>query len=591
MKAKKLFLMCAFSAIGSLGIAQAVTHIHDWTWGRGDDGYESGEDIVVSDDEYNYTVGEFEGTVDFHPFSSVVGSVTSNGGRDIYICKRNKHGHFVWVKSFGGSSFESVSAIDVDSESIVYVTGLFYGTVDFDPSPTTSFTMTQSGSLSADAFICKYDANGNFVWAKMLNGRDLLNVTDITVDGQNHVHVTGSFTDLIDLDPDPTQSIMIASSHAWDEDGFSVTLDGNGNHVKYYLLKGSGSDVIINSVAVDANYNQYFTGKFDGLCDFNYGAGSSLLTSTGTYDDAFVLKVDASNTYQWAKQFLSSVLSEGKGIHLDATNNVYTVGQFRGAIDLDPGTTNNLHSSPTFKIGSYISKLDPAGNFVYGKTISGTGTSSQRGNVLAEGLSVTDNGQVYFAGYFDKKVDFNPGIGTHIVTAGGKNDAFICGLNTFGNFWSFSWAESHYTDGYVRNHAIDMSTGQDIYTTGRLTRMVDFNAVGSPHYVISGGGYDMFTNKLERYNPFPYPSFKSAGTVENLEVSIFPNPTADFVTVSIPGEGAADIEVYSAAGQLIYTEQCEAGFSRISLEDFGNGVYTVIVKQKETSSYHKVIKH
>lgn len=594
MKAKKLFLMCAFSAIGSLGIAQAVTHTHDWTWGRGDDGYESGEDIVVSDDEYNYTVGVFEQTVDFHPFSSTIGSVSSNGVRDVYICKRNKDGHFVWVKSFGGNSYDDVVAIDIDSESNIYITGHFYGTVDFDPSPSSSFTMIQTGgTFDKDVYISKFDENGNFIWAKQLKGTGSLETTDIFVDGRNDVHVTGSFGGQVDVNPAPSifGVELLTSAGSSDKDGFSVTLDQNGIYKKSYHLKGSNSDVSIEAVYVDAGYNQFFTGNFTGTCDFDRESTIHNMTSTGTGTDVFMMRVDPFNGFEWGRQFECSTSANAKGLEMDSNGDIYSVGTFKGTIDLDPGPGFNSYVKSSARTHTYISKLSYTGHHWYGKCISGTGPIFVMGNVYAEGLSVTDNGQVFITGYFDKKVDFNPGIGTHIITAGGKNDAFICGLNTFGNFWSFSWAESHYTDGYVRNHAIDMSAGQDIYTTGRLTRMVDFNAVGSPHYVISGGGYDMFTNKLERYNPFPYPSFKSAGTAENLEVSIFPNPTADFVTVSIPGEGAADIEVYSAAGQLIYMEQCEAGFSRISLEDFRNGVYTVIVKQKETSSYHKVIKH
>lgn len=592
MKAKRFLMIGALSAISITGNTQIATHVHDWSLSRGANGYESGEGIVASNDGFIYSTGVFEQTVDFHPFSTV-GSVSSNGSRDIYICKRDEAGHFIWVKSIGGSSYDDVVAIDLDNESNVYITGRFYGTVDFDPSPISSFNLTQNGGLYADVYIAKYNQNGDFVWAKRLDGSNSLESTDITVDGRNDVHVTGSFRGQVDVNPSPSIFAihLLTSAGSSDEDGFSVTLDQNGLYTKSYHLKGSSSDVSINSVAVDAVYNQFFTGEFTGTCDFDRSGAVYNQTSTGSGADAFIMRVDPFNSLQWAKQLETSSTSNAISIKLDANNNVYTMGTFRGSIDLNPNSSVNMHIKSSLRTHVYVSKLAVNGVFLYGKTISGTGSLLTMGNVYGKNLHVTPNGKAYFAGFFTKRVDFNPGTGINNITAAGMNDAFICGLTATGNFWMTQTIEPHYSYGYAKNNAIALNNDEDIFTTGNFTHMTNFNPSGSPFYGISLGGVDMFTHKLKKIQPVFSPFFKSTETIsETFEVDVFPNPTARLLNINISGEENARVFMYSMDGQLVYSGEHTVGRSRISMENLSEGAYILQIKQGEYSERIKVIK-
>lgn len=591
MKAKKLLLLTAFTALGGLGIAQTVTHVHDWSLGRGGDGVESGEDIVVSSDEFNYTTGTFSGSVDFHPFSTTEGSVSSNGIFDVFICKRDKDGHFVWVKSFGGTSNDKVTAIDVDSESNIYVTGTFSGTVDFDPSPTSSFTLTQAGGGSI--YVCKLDKDGTFIWAKQLKGTSTLRCTDLFVDGRDDVHITGYFRGQVDVNPAPpifATHILngIGSSHY---NGFSVTLNENGIYQKSYHLKSS-STAVINAVYVDAAYNQFFTGYYVGTCDFDHSPSSTynMSPAVSSSANAFIMRVDPFNGFQWAKQIESSSYSEPKGIEMDSNGNIYTVGIFFGTIDLNPGPGVDNHVKPPSSTSTYISKLATNGAYVYGKTISGAGSSPSAGNAYVEGLSVTNNGTVYLTGYCNNTVDFNPGIGTHLITAAGYYEAFVCALNPAGNLWSINTIEPHYSTGTVVNFAIDMSASEDVYTTGYFNLMGNFNPSGSPYYVICLGALDMFTHKLERYTPLVNPFFKSNVETENAEIDVFPNPTSNFINLRLKGEEDAQVSVTSMNGRVVYSAEHTNGLSSINLEHLSSGTYMLLVTQEEKTSRLKIVK-
>ena len=98
----------------------------------------------------------------------------------------------------------------------------------------------------------------------------------------------------------------------------------------------------------------------------------------------------------------------GSAIDIDSDNNIYTIGQFSGKIDCDPGpgvyTISSTMTGPTtFAPDLFISKFDNSGNFL-------TAIDITNGNLAAgTSISVDDQGNIFAAGYFSGSVDFDPG--------------------------------------------------------------------------------------------------------------------------------------------------------------------------------------
>ena len=99
-----------------------------------------------------YTVGTFQGQLDFDPGSGTT-NLTSNGGTDVFVAKFNTTGAFQWAVSFGGTGNDYASGIAVDSSGNVYVAGYYFDTVDFDPNPLSTKLKTSAGFN--DAFLLK----------------------------------------------------------------------------------------------------------------------------------------------------------------------------------------------------------------------------------------------------------------------------------------------------------------------------------------------------------------------------------------------------------------------------------------------------
>ena len=100
-----------------------------------------------------YAQGLFQNQSDFDPGTGT-NILTSNGSTDVFVTKYSASGVYQWAVSFGGTGTDGSNGIAVDAAGNVYVAGLYYNTVDFDPDPFASDLLTSAGAN--DAFLVKF---------------------------------------------------------------------------------------------------------------------------------------------------------------------------------------------------------------------------------------------------------------------------------------------------------------------------------------------------------------------------------------------------------------------------------------------------
>ena len=79
------------------------------------------KDVAVDGSGNVYTTGVFVGTVDFG-----AGNVTSNGGYDVFVTKRNAAGAHQWTNTFGSTSVDDGWSVAVDGSGNVYTLSLIH---------------------------------------------------------------------------------------------------------------------------------------------------------------------------------------------------------------------------------------------------------------------------------------------------------------------------------------------------------------------------------------------------------------------------------------------------------------------------------
>src|SRR5690606_8033531 len=169
----------------------------------------------------------------------------------------------------------------------------------------------------------------------------------------------------------------------------------------------------------DASGNIYIAGSVQDSFDmdpdtdvYNFSTGGAVV--------AFILKLDSLGNFVWMRAHqVPSIINNASGIQVKiAGNTIYAVGNFLGTVDIDPGAgiTNVTSVGGTDLL---LIKLDTAGNFIWGKTMGGTGAE----HILS--LATDSYANLYVAGDFQNTVDFDPGTGMNTLTSAGNYDIFV----------------------------------------------------------------------------------------------------------------------------------------------------------------------
>jgi len=438
---------------------------------------EIGTSIAVDASGNVYTIGYFDGTTDFDP-DSTISNLTTAGYDDIFVSKLDASGNYVWAKKFGSTGFDDGQSIAVDASG-VYITGTFTGTVNFGTG-----NLTSAGNN--DIFVVKLTTTGTTSWAKRIGGTLIDNATSLKLDGSANVIITGTFAGTVDFDPGAGTANLVSVGS---QDIFILKLDASGNYVWAKNIGSMTSDGGW-AVAVDGTNNVFVTGSFSGIADFDPSTTNNISLTPVGGKDIFVLKLDASANYVWAKSFGGSNDEEGYSIAVDGSGNVVTTGFFYGTVDFDPGAGTSNLTSNGYDI--FVSKLNSTGAFVWAKNMGGS--SADYGYSIA--VDALDN--VYTTGYFNLTADFDPGSGTSNLISKGNSDIFLSKLNSSGNFVFVSQFGGTSGD---RGLSLTANSTNNIFMTGFFSNTVDFDPSSSIVNLISEGVYDVFVLKLDIGKP------------------------------------------------------------------------------------------
>ena len=319
-------------------------------------------DIAVDNNKNIIVTGEFRDTVDFDPGPGTFYLNTKGGFYNYFILKLDSVGNFLWAHDFDNHTISAITSrgigVTVNHSGEIFTTGNFHESLDFDPGPDTNMLYRDSGG----AFINKFSANGDFLWAKNFN---VSWVRDITLDPFGDLLLAGE-AGSGDVDPGPGVVTLPQRDRIrvlkFSQSGtllWAKAMGGGGSH--------SFGDIPM-AITSDRYGNVYHTGSFDDTSDFDPGPGILNLTAPAfSHNHTYIQKLDINGNLVWVTQLKSSANS-GLGIATGLAGQVYGVGEFEGTVDFDPGSgTQSLAPSlgdvghGTIEDNGYILKYTQTG--------------------------------------------------------------------------------------------------------------------------------------------------------------------------------------------------------------------------------------
>ncbi|MCS7078299.1 MAG: hypothetical protein NZ455_16420 [Bacteroidia bacterium] len=325
-----------------------------WVNHCGGTNQESPQTIALDNTNNVYIAGYFIGTVDFDPSTSVF-NLTASGGSDAFLAKFNANtGSFQWAKQFAGSSptdRSGISKILIDATGNFYVAGSFHGIVDFDTGPGTS-TLTSSG-MNDDFFICKLDNTTNIIWLKYLDVSGISILTNLHIDTNGDLLVTGDFESTCDFDPGPGVFNLTSNGLS---DVFLLKLSSAGTFIWALSLGGSTGYDLGHSLLTTTTNDILLLGSYQGTVDFDPGTPIYQISSDMDSWDIFILKLTSAGNFQWVKSVGGAESDFPVSIHQDGFENLYITGSFTGTCDFDPDLFTFYLSAN--QIDAFILKLN-----------------------------------------------------------------------------------------------------------------------------------------------------------------------------------------------------------------------------------------
>jgi hypothetical protein len=455
-----------YNAADGTGYVAKYTPGGEFIWARRVGGPVN--DVAVDRFGNVLVAGSFSGQRDFDSTAGTL-ELTSAGFDDIFVAKFNSSGTLQWAKRAGGTLADGGIGLDVDHAGSAYISGFFSNTVDFNPAGAVA---NRTASALTDGFIWKLSSAGNYTYVRVLAGNGSERVNDLAVDGLGNVYSTGRFDKAADFNPGG--GVLLTSADATlggNYDGFVWGLNANGT-VRFVRRMGGGLYDTGEALDIDVVGNVYVTGRFTYQANFNPGGAGGTLNAFGNSGgDAFVAKYDSVGRFQWTKRIGGGETDDwGHSIAVDGSRNVYVAGQYAGIGNLNPNGFALVGSKGG--TDAFAVKLDTDGDFVYGKSVGGSGNDVGRG-VAVDAL----RGNVFVAGEFRNTADFDPSPATQNRASNGNADLFVLRLTQPAS--PLLWAEKKPID-FVEDEARFVATDGlgNTYIAGLIGGAGDFDPTG-----------------------------------------------------------------------------------------------------------------
>ena len=582
-----------------------------WAKRIGGVGDEKVNKMILVDLNHLVLCGEFSGTVNFNPDSTVTNNLVSNGLSDGFILRLKNNGEFRYAKGIGGIGTDNIQGLDLDASNNIYAVGSFENTVDLDPGVS---VISANSNGATDIFLLKLSPIGNYITSKTIGGYSIDKGVGVEVgDSFGSIALIGEFTDSIDFDPGLAVNTYKLSFNTTASFVLALNQNLTFKFVKVFEPRAFTctqfpgclpSSSFASAIKFDRNKNILITGQF--YCDVDLNPSKNLMDtfyfqsaySLGYYGvNFYVVKLDSNGNFIWAtggystpKIFQTSAagMFQPMDLDVDSSNNVFVTGWKQGTTVFIPSTTPG---GGTAKY-SYISAYNQFGSNLF--LVSPGSISSSYSSV--NGIFVSKSQALYFTGNSNSF----PQISNQILIGKLSNGGSTLPVQ-FGQFNVSKIERSIHLDWQTISE-----TNSDYFDIERSENNEDFVSLGKvksagnssvvKHYqfidknALSSKPIRKYYYRLKQFDFDGQYTYSPVKVIEldkeNEEgmVKIIPNPITDLMTISIENfRESAPFTIVNVFGVSVYEGNVENPITNIDLSHLEDGVYFVVFSKEDYS--------
>jgi len=254
---------------------------------------------------------------------------------DIFIIKFDNNGNRLWATYYGGVGPDEAYSICTDIYDNVFITGntLAKFTTNVNNFPLLNSSTYFQGTYNPyrnDAFILKFDNNGNRLWATYYGGNDWDYGNSLATDSKGNLYITGR-TSSTDLPIKSLGSAYFKGALSGPSDIYLTKFDNLGNLIwgTYYGGTKHENHRAFDNICINNCDDVYISGETEstdfpiqtcGYIDNTYG---------GSIGDMFIAKFSSSGNVNWSSYIGGNGWDQNNPIAVDKDDNLYLSGLIR----------------------------------------------------------------------------------------------------------------------------------------------------------------------------------------------------------------------------------------------------------------------
>lgn len=380
-----------------------------------------------------------------------------------------------WSTFFGGSANESCRDLSMDAAGNVYLGG---STASPNAIATAGVHQTVIAGLS-DAFIAKFDNDGNRLWSTYFGGPTDDFGQHITLDGQENVLLTGTTNSQTGI---ATAAAAQATFGGGVGDGFVAKFTNDGQLLWATYLGGTG-DEFSNGLTADGAGNVFIAGWTDSANGIAT-AGAHQMGFAGI-QDVFVAKYNTSGQLQWSTYFGGAARDIGLQVEADISGDIllsgWTVSQTGIATT---GVHQEMYGGG--QADAYLARFSTDGILQWGTYYGGPREE------YGDALRLDQQGNIFLAGPANSDAGIATA-GTHQAVHAGGYDGFLvkfdaAGQRQWGTYCGGNQDESAY--------GIAQDASGNLFLTGYTNSGNGIATAEAPQTNFAGGNWDAFLVKF-----------------------------------------------------------------------------------------------